>query len=219
MPRGLKATVILIASTKGGGGKSTLAECLLVCAARAGIASIGYDLDDQRHFAQWQLAREVTRQSIPDVKPTEVRPLPLERWREIKPLRADHRLIIIDTHAINDSIRGPMLGLAELADLVVVPVQPTHNDVSSNEAYLLSLRDSGKKVLAVMNRVNRQTKSFRDFQLRLIKVARVAPTQIPQAEDLHVHVPVGLTPLDIRGARGMTELESLWEHLRHEVSI
>ncbi|KXV70397.1 hypothetical protein AD951_02990 [Acetobacter malorum] len=210
---------ILFASVKGGTSKSTLSECVSVCAARDGMKVSGIDFDPQATFRNWGDAREGTQKSIPSLTSVPVKSLSLSKWKTVEDFTDDNDLVVIDTPPALENDADAFLGLSQLADLVLVPTSATHNDISSNTPYLLSLKKAGVKAFVVFSRVNRQTKSFREARQRVAKYARVLPVEIPIAEDMHVHNHGGLTSVDIKDARGSKDVELLWDLIKHEIEL
>ncbi len=214
-----KRVVILVASPKGGLGKSTLCRCLIVCAAQAGVSALGVDFDRQRTFMKWGVARERARLVDPDYVAVEVREAMLDDWRSVAAIRSHHQMMIIDTPPALEDHPTAFKALTQLADIVLVPSGATADDVDSNIPWLLSLKESNANAVAVLYRVNRMTRSFRLARQQLLQVAYVAPVEIPVAEDMHIHLRGGLTALDVEGSRGTDSIESLWDYIRHETGI
>ncbi|MCG4258658.1 MULTISPECIES: ParA family protein [Acetobacter] len=210
---------ILFASVKGGTSKSTLSECISVCAARDGMRVSGIDFDPQATFRNWGDAREETQKSIPSLTRIPVKSLTLSKWKTVEDYTDDNDLVVIDTPPALENDADAFLGLSQLADVVLVPTSATHNDISSNTPYLLSLKKAGVRAFVVFSRVNRQTKSFREARQRVAKYARVLPVEIPIAEDMHVHNHGGLTSVDIKDARGSKDVELLWDLIKHEIEL
>ncbi len=214
-----EAKTILIASVKGGTSKSTLSRCISVCAAREGLDVAGIDFDPQQTFLKWSSARHETKKVIPSVADFPVIAMPLNKWRGAEDVVDEHEIVIIDTPPALENNADAFLGLAEMADIVLVPTGSTHDDISSNTPYLLSLKKAGIRSFVVFSRVNRQTKSFRQARQQIAKFARVLPVEIPVAEDMHVHNDGGLTAVDIKDARGSKDVELLWDLIKHEVDL
>lgn len=216
-PKNGKAIVVLVASTKGGGGKSTTSECLLTSAAYAGMPALGFDLDDQGTFASFADDRQRTRNIAPQIAPVRVVRLDLNDWRDIATMPGKHKLIVVDTPAVTVATAAVFRNLTSTADLVIVPTGAAHNDMKSNEPFLLSLKAAGVRAFAFMNRVNRKTISFHEAMSRLLKTANVVPVSLPMAEDYHRQLSNGLLPVDIKGAKGRREMDDLWNWLQQEI--
>lgn len=117
-----------VVSQKGGSGKSTLSECLAVQAAVEGHKVALVDIDPQATCASWADRREAN-----DV---EVVAAPFSRLRAVLRGAAEQGfdVVIIDTPPRTSE---PALVAAKAANLVLIPVQPTTNDLET----LLALRN------------------------------------------------------------------------------
>jgi len=121
-------TVIVVAYPKGGGGKSTLATNLAGYFAAQGEWVALADLDKQHSAHAWLGIR-------PDTLPK------VERWQldvdsPAKPPKGLERAVI-DTPA---AVHGNRLALAlELADKVIVPLQPSIFDILATQEFLQRL--------------------------------------------------------------------------------
>lgn len=126
-----RTTVVTVAATKGGGGKSALAYALATTCARAGDRVTALDADAyQRTLAVTLMGWRQTHPAHADALELHVVDAPT-----LPPLRdavedarraAGHAWIVVDTPGMDT----PTLRTAILAaDLVVVPVRPTPADV------------------------------------------------------------------------------------------
>jgi chromosome partitioning protein len=116
--------VLVLASQKGGAGKTTLSGHLAVAAEQRGIRPVVMiDTDPQGSLSSWWNRRDADTPALS----------PLPSLREL-PARLDElrhggaALTIIDTPpAITSSIREVM----RVADLVVIPVRPSPHDLDA----------------------------------------------------------------------------------------
>lgn len=144
--------IITVAQQKGGSGKTTLAAHLAVAWALApegGRRVAILDVDPQGSLGEWLERREQRLGAAH----TGVSFRTASGWgarRESRALARDHDLVIVDTppHA-NTEARNAM----ELANLVVVPVQPTPADAWATEATLELARRERTAARLVLNRV------------------------------------------------------------------
>jgi chromosome partitioning protein len=137
---------LLVASQKGGAGKSTLGVNLAVAADKQGLATAVIDLDGQASSAKWGDSRE---SESPAVISAHAERLPhyLDTCRQNG---AD--LAIIDTapHAQNDA-----LAAARLSDFILIPCRPSIVDLRAIGATADIARLAGKPACIVLS----QTKS------------------------------------------------------------
>lgn len=147
------AFVVAIAQRKGGAGKSTLAANLAAAAAGTGLSVALLDTDPQQTLTRWAALRAKAgpRASVLDFEAP-------AGWRvpaQLEKLRRSHDMVFIDTppHADTDAriaIRG--------ADLVLVPLQPSHADLWAMDATLELAAGEKRRAVVVLNRAPAQGK-------------------------------------------------------------
>ncbi|PWC30386.1 ParA family partition ATPase [Teichococcus aestuarii] len=141
------ALVVAVAQRKGGAGKSTVAATLATALAASGHGVALLDSDPQQTLARWNQERQGRAQAAA------LRFEAVAGWRmpaTLDRLRREHDFLIIDTppHADTDSriaIRA--------ADLVLVPLQPSHADLWAMDATLDVAAAERRPVRLLMNRV------------------------------------------------------------------
>lgn len=111
---------IAIIGQKGGTGKTTLAQILLTGFEREGFTTVGIDLDPQASLSTWGDRREATH--------PEIISLQAARLAKAHPEIAASGL---DVCVIDTAGRGEQAATAAaaLADLVILPFQPTAADL------------------------------------------------------------------------------------------
>jgi chromosome partitioning protein len=111
-------------------------------------------------------------------------------------------------------------GMIERADLVLVPTQPSEDDIESVEPWMESVRRLNDRAAYVLNRVNRQARSTTDYQNRLLSTGRLCPILIPESEEVkkaHTH---GCTVLDITLRSEVPKrFEGLYNFVAQEIGI
>lgn len=126
--------VIVLASQKGGAGKTTLAAHLAVEAEKDGLGpTVLIDTDPQGSLSEWWNAREA---DTPALAVTALRQLP----EKIQALEASgFKLVVIDTPpAITASIRD----VVKLADFVLIPARPSPHDLRAVGSTVELVRES-----------------------------------------------------------------------------
>jgi len=113
-------SIITIATTKGGAGKTTLARLILARAALAGLKPAAIDVDFNHTLTDWVTA--VAKYPITvrhELDETRIVPLVTE-------LHETHDLVVIDTAGAASQATIFAIGCA---DLVLVPISPSAADI------------------------------------------------------------------------------------------
>jgi chromosome partitioning protein len=141
---------IIIANQKGGSGKSTLVTHLAVAAERAGDGPVVLtDTDPQGTTADWFNAREA---ETPGYVPATMANL-AEKIAALQ--EAGAAWLFVDTApAINEQNAD----LLRLADLVIVPLCASPNDLRALSKTLPILQSAGRPFVFVLTRVNPQAR-------------------------------------------------------------
>lgn len=141
---------IIIANQKGGSGKSTLVAHLAVAAERAGDGPVVItDTDPQGTTADWFNSREA---QTPGYMPSDLASLAEKRTALEE---AGAQWLFVDTAP---SINEENAKLLALADLVIVPLCASPNDVRALGKTLPLLQACGKPFVFALTRVNPQAK-------------------------------------------------------------
>ena len=133
---------IALLSQKGGVGKTTLALHLAVGWTQRGHNVAVIDLDPQVSAAKWGDRREAAR---PVVRAAQAKRLP----QELDTIRkAGGEIVVIDTAPRADAV---ILGVAKVADLVVIPCRPSILDLEAMADTLELVQTTGVPILTVLN--------------------------------------------------------------------
>ena len=142
--------IFTIAQQKGGAGKTTVAAHLAVAWSRPGQRSVAIlDIDPQGSLGEWLEMRE--RRLGEDATGLTFRTA--SSWgarREAQRLARDHDVVLIDTPANAEREARPAM---EIADLLIVPVQPTPMDLWATRPTLDMAARARVPALLVLNRV------------------------------------------------------------------
>jgi len=136
-------TIALIAQ-KGGVGKTTIAIHLATGFAAAGRATLILDLDPQASAAEWKDHREAEFPAVLSIQPSRLAKV-MDEARNI-----GTEILILDTAPHSESTA---LEAARVADLILVPCQPTIMDLRAMSKTADLLKLVGKPAYAVLNNV------------------------------------------------------------------
>ena len=136
--------VIVLASRKGGSGKTTLSSHLAVEAERAGAGRVALaDTDPQGGLAAWYNARASETPIFVDV--SRGLPAAIGACRN-----GGIDILFVDTPPSVTETIGAVVGHA---DLVVIPVRPSPNDLRAVGGTVEIVRRAGKPMVFVCNQI------------------------------------------------------------------
>ena len=122
---------VLVASSKGGAGKTTIATHLAAHAALEGLRTVIVDADPQQSSTRWAERRAGLEAAV----------LPLDGSRRAKSvwksLPDDTQRVVVDAPA--GAMAGDLQAWLDHADAVVVPVQPSALDLDATVPFLNTL--------------------------------------------------------------------------------
>jgi chromosome partitioning protein len=198
--------VIVFASRKGGAGKTTLASALAVEAARVGAGPVGVvDTDPMQGLAQWWDAR------LHSNEPILARPDP-DLGAALKALAGQGaKLAMVDTAP---SIDGAVAAMIARADMVVVPVRASPDDLRAVGSTVELIQRTGKPMVFVVNAVKPRVRLTLEAVVALSQHGTVAPVQVADRTDYAAAKVDGHTApeLDLSG-RAAAEIQALWGYL------
>ena len=146
--------VITVAQQKGGTGKTTLAVHLALAFIKYNnLKIVIIDTDPQGSLGKWYVVRSKKKLSNNNL-PFKTASLWGAQY-ESKALKKDHDIVIIDTHPKIESDARPSI---EAADLVLIPMTPSHVDFWATEAIVEIAKKANKKILIQINRANQRSK-------------------------------------------------------------
>lgn len=208
---------IIVASGKGGSGKTTTVRNLAVAAVHAGLTVTTVDLDESPTLTTWWKQR-------PDfLLPVEHMAVPISQFdgdlrAEIEAVQGCH-LLIVDTPPSLTAYPRHARALVRAADLVLVPCQQYDEDLDAVAAWFALVRDLGAQVFVLLNRTQRRESSFEAAKRRLVKFAKLCPIDIPHFADVPKTFSRGLGVAEVRGAKGAADYEAVMDHLRSEMGF
>lgn len=157
--------IILIGSSKGGSGKSTIATNLAAVAVLAGRDVVLLDADSQSTSATWAADREQT--NAPPIPCVQVAG---NYTAEAKKLAGKHELLLIDAGGKDTQELRAGLGIA---DLLIAPFRPSQADldtvfqlsdvISEMQKYNASLKAVALLTMSPTHPANTEIKEARDY--------------------------------------------------------
>jgi len=186
---------IMLLNPKGGCGKTTIASNLCGYYASHGCKTALMDFDPQGSSMAWLKRR--SKQDMPQIQGIDAAapPLGMTRTWQLR-TAADTELVVIDTPAAFD--RHDLLDFVARADILLVPVMPSHIDIHAAARFIQDLlliakiRRQNKQVGLIANRVRAHTRVLHSLerflaQLDIPLVTHLRDTQnyVQSAENGH----------------------------------
>lgn len=202
---------VVLASQKGGSGKTTLSGHLAVEADRAGAGPVALiDTDPQGSLSQWWNARAKETPYFAHVGLHELGTA-LMKLRE-----AGIRLAIIDTPpAITEQISQ----VVAHADLVVVPSRPSPHDLRAVGATVDIAERHGKPLIFVVNGATARARITGEAAVALSQHGTVAPVTLHHRVDFAASMVDGRTVGEAAAkSQSAKEVSDLWVYVQDRLS-
>lgn len=198
--------VLVVASQKGGSGKTTLAGHLAVQAEQAGAGPVALiDTDPQGSLAKWWNAREKETPAFAEVSVPDLE-------RDIERLRASgFKLIVIDTPpALTSSIAEVIMH----ADLVIIPTRPSPHDLRAIGPTVDMIEYQRKPLVFVINAATARARITGETAVVLSQHGTVAPVTVHHRVDFAASMIDGRTVGEVNEkSRSAREISNLWAYL------
>ena len=195
---------IVFAARKGGCSKTTLAAHLAVEASKRQPVTL-IDADPQHSLTDWWNDRQADTPALMDA--------PLARLgMELKAVAGQPGLVMIDTPPLDSRAIETVI---ELADLVIIPVKPSPNDLRGVSATVELVQKAGKPFLFVIAQAIPRTNITDEAQAVLAEVGRVVPTVMHNRVDYAGAMTDGRTAQEIDpGGKAANEIAEVWQYIR-----
>lgn len=203
--------VIVLASQKGGVGKTTLSGHLSVQAASDGAKVALIDTDPQGSLAAWWNARK-------NEQPIYVSSSIAKLESDIETLKqAGFDYLFVDTPpAVTSTIKS----VVELADLVVIPTRASPHDLRAVGATVDIVNDSNKRMVFVLNGAANRARITADAAIALSQHGAVCPTVIYQRTDFASSMIDGRSVQELdASSKSALEIKLLWNYVSSQFRI
>lgn len=198
--------ILVIASQKGGAGKTTIAAHLGVMAEAEGFGPVALiDTDPQASLAKWWNKREA--------------PTPIFSNATVHGLRehlsalakAGVMLAVIDTPpAVTATIRA----VIALADLVLIPTRPSPLDLEAVGATVELAESEGQRMIFAINGAANRARITGDAAIALSQHGTVAPVTLYQRTDFASAMIDGRTAQELDpDGKAASEVAKLWQYI------
>ena len=196
---------ILIAAQKGGSGKTTLTRNLAVAAAEDGRNVLCLDLDPQGSLRGWWESREAEAPFMLDRDP-----LPGELRASLNAAHKRFDLCIIDTPPAASEWLSEVL---VAADLVLIPVRPSPDDLRSVGATLAAVNGSGMPFAFVLSQTPR-ARITEEAARVLAQHGRLAPVNIAQRVAYAETGATGQGVTETKDKKAGAEIAAVWNYVK-----
>jgi chromosome partitioning protein len=203
--------VIALASRKGGAGKTTLSAHLAVAAEASGQGPVALiDTDPQGGLAGWWNARQADTPLWVD--PVDGLPAAVQAGR-VRGLG----LMVIDTPP---ELTQTIADVIAVADLVVIPVKPSPNDLRAVGGTVDLVLAAGKPMVFAINQATTRARITAETAIALSQHGTVAPVMVSHRVDFATSMTDGRTAGELDpGSRSGAEITALWTYLRSRLEI
>lgn len=206
MPENQKARfrVIVLASQKGGAGKTTLAAHLAVAAEAAGAGpAVLIDTDPQGSLSAWWNERKADSPALAPVSVAEL----TQKLADLA--QAGYALAVVDTPpAITDAISS----VVQSADLVLIPTRPSPHDLRAVGRTVALIEAAGKPFAFVVTQAKPNARLTVQAVTALSAHGVVASAIVHDRVDFASSMIDGrtVTETDAKG-RSAAEMTELWQ--------
>ena len=197
--------ILVVASQKGGSGKTTLARNMAVAASKDGRRVVMIDLDPQDSLRGWWDTREAEQPSMLDRDPS-----PSDLPRVLDQLAADVDLVVIDTPP---SAGAWVQDIMALANLVLIPVRPSPDDLRAVGPTIEAANAAGTQFAFVLSQTSR-SRIVDAAHKELAEHGRVARAQLNMRVAHPETAITGEAALESPDAKAREEVQALWAFVK-----
>lgn len=198
--------VLVVASQKGGVGKTTISGHLAVEAERQGHGPVVLiDCDPQGNLADWWNSRAAQTPAFAKVDPSALR-------AHLKALaKGGTALVVIDTPP---AVTGLIQTVIKEADLVLIPTRPSPHDLRAVGATVAIVEAAAKRMAFVINGAAQRARITGQAAIQLSQHGTVAPVTLFQRTDFAVSMIDGRTTMETDPeGKSAAEVSQLWAYV------
>jgi chromosome partitioning protein len=202
--------ILVLASAKGGVGKSTLSAHLAIAAEAAGVNPVVLvDTDPQASLAKWWNKRRAETPGFAGVKG--------DLFTTLKQLaEAGIALVIIDTPP---SLSASIDATVSTADLVLIPVTPSPIDLEAVGSTVDIVNRAKRQRVFVVNKARRNSVLTADIADALQRHGDVVPVLIEDRLDYRTGMIQGKTAQEYAPkGKAATEMRDLWGYVAEKLA-
>lgn len=196
---------ILVTAQKGGSGKTTLVRNLAVAATQDGWNVLCLDLDPQGSLRAWWNSREAEAPFMFDRDP-----IPDLLQASLNAAQKQFDLCLIDTPpAASEWLREVLL----VAELVLIPVRPSPDDLRSIGATLAAVNEASKPFAFVLSQTPRARITQEAVRV-LAQHGRLAPVNIAQRVAYAETAATGQGVTETKDTKAGSEIVAVWDYIK-----
>jgi len=197
---------LVLASQKGGVGKTTIAGHLAVMAEICGAGPVALiDTDPQGSLSSWWNERQAETPAFASVEIASL----ADHLKQLE--KVGVKLAVIDTPpAVTETIRKVLA----VADLVLIPTRPSPHDLRAVGSTVELVEAAGKRMIFVINGAAQRAKITGEAAIALSQHGTVAPVTLYQRTDFAASMIDGRSVQEIDPtSRSSGEITELWNYV------
>lgn len=207
--------IITICSPKGGTGKTTITENLLVLFTQAGQTAIGVDFDPQQTLLKWH-GRRQNNMSASRIDCAEAS---LSDWQAVLDHVRQYDVAVFDLPPGMDSEIVAASELCRHSDMVLVPSAMKLADIDSVGPWIAELDRQGIPNALVMNHANPRERFFKEARAEMNRLGTLCPIEIRNLADAHQHVVDGLTASDRPKTASASDFRQVFDYVCNRLKM
>lgn len=207
--------IITVCAPKGGTGKTTITENLLVLFTEAWQTVIGVDFDPQQTLLKWNRRRQ-KNEAAPQIECAEAR---LSDWQAVLNHVQQYDVAIFDLPPGMETEIVAVLELCRASDLVLVPSAMKISDIDSVGPWVAELERQNIPNALVMNHANPRERFFKEARAEMNKIGQLCPIEIRNLADAHQHVVDGLTASDKPKTASASDFRQMFDYVLNRLKM